>query len=154
MLSKDQRIGLHVIADGADSGPKRRQIDLGIGGFVIDIQTDLDDDDIGLAQNARVGDGDEVAGNPRRLGSANKRSIGRREGKCALIEGCRPLTTARGRQIDADDLVQRIACTIARRGDRDGVGGTDKAETLHADNLAAAFVAQECLVAAAVQNRV
>jgi len=33
-------------------------------GFIFDIETDLDDDDIGLAENLRVGDGDEVAGDP------------------------------------------------------------------------------------------
>ena len=132
-----------MIADRADGGAKRRQIDLGSGGFIFDIEADLDDDDIGLAENARVGDGDEVAGGQRRPGGSDKRCIGRREGKRALIEGCRPLAAALGRQIDTDDVVQRVACAIARRGDRDGVGGADKAETLHADDLAAALVAQE-----------
>jgi hypothetical protein len=75
-----------VIADRADGGAKRRQIDLGSGGLIFDIKTDFDDDDIGLAENARVGDGDEVAGDPRGLGGGNKRRISCREGKCALIK--------------------------------------------------------------------
>ena len=106
-------------------------------------EADFDDDDIGLAENARLGDSDEVAGSPRRPRGIDKRSIGRCEGKCALIEGCRPLMAACDRQIDTDDVVQRITRRIARSGDRNGVGGTDKAKTLHADDLAPAFVAQE-----------
>jgi hypothetical protein len=106
-FQKDQRIGLHVIADRADGGAKRRQIDFGIDGLFFDIEPDLDDDDIGLAENARVGDGDEIAGDLRRLGSSDERSIGRREGKRASIEGRRPLTAARGRQIDADNVVEQ-----------------------------------------------
>src|ERR1700722_17289377 len=94
-------------------------------------------------KSAGVGDGNEIAGTPHRLGGSNEGGIGRWERKRASVEGCSALAAALGRQIDADDGVQRIACTIARRSDCDGVGGTDKAEALHADDLAAALVAQE-----------
>lgn len=44
---------------------------------------------------------------------------------------------------NTDDVVQRVAGGIARRGNRYGVGGADEADPLHADDFAAVPVAQE-----------